>query len=200
MFNKSTTIDFPPKFQIGQAGFLNDKTTTWLLGVQVNNQANFEDNTLEMVRRGTKKLWLLRRLKQLGLDASTVLEYWVSDGPPLLEYACPLWTGSLTLLQSRRLEAVHKSAMAIMYNDWNLSYAGALARAGGLPRLDTRRKELARRWGKMATKQHGNTFFKSNPNKTRGAKRFLEPYCRTERRKMSAIPYITRMLNEKKVD
>ena len=162
----------------------------------VNNQANFEDNTAEMVRRGTKKLWLLRRMRQLGLDASTVLEYWTSEGRPLLEYSCPLWTGSISVLQSRSLEAVQRSAMAIAYSDWNISYTVALARAG-LPRLDFRREQLARTWGERAAKQHGQTFFTPNPMKTRGAPRFLEPLCRTTRRRNSAIPYITRLLNKK---
>ena len=56
----------------------------------MNNKASFEDNTAEMVRRGTKKLWLLRRMRQLGLDSATVLKYGTSEGRPLLEYSCPL--------------------------------------------------------------------------------------------------------------
>ena len=196
LFNNSTTLDFPPEFGLGQSQYLQEKTSTKLLGVIVNNKANFGDNTEEMVRRGTKKLWLLRRMRQLGLDSTTVLKYWTSEGRPLLENACALWTGSLTVIQSRSLEAVQRSAMAIAYSDLNLSYAVALARAG-LPRLDFRREQLARTWGERAAKQHGQTFFTPNPMKTRGAQRFLEPHCRTTRRRKSAIPYITRLLNKK---
>ena len=194
LFNKSKTLDFPPEVRVGQSDYLSEKTTSKMLGVIINNKADFKDNTKEMIRRATKKLWLLRRLKQLGLDTPTVLEYWVSEGRPLLEYACALWTGSLTVLESRSLEAVQRSAMAICFNRWDLSYLAALARAG-LPRLDSRRKKLARTWGERAARQHGQTFFTPNPVKTRGAKRFLEPYCRTNRRMKSAIPYITRLLN-----
>ena len=195
LFNKSATLDFPPEIRIGQTEYLTEKTTTKLLGVHINNKADFKDNTREMVRRATKKLWLLRRLKQLGLESSTVLKYWVSEGRPLLEYACALWTGSLTVLESRTLESVQRSAMAICFNRWDLSYSEALTRAR-LPRLDVRRKQLAKTWGERAARQHGQTFFTPNPTKTRGAKRFLEPYCRTKRRKKSAIPYITKLLNE----
>ena len=198
LFNKSKTLDFPPEVSVGTTEFLEEKTTAKLLGVIINNRASFDDNTREMVRRGTKKLWLLRRLKQLGLDAATVLGYWVAEGRPLLEYACALWTGSLTVLQSRSLESVQRSAMAICFNDWNLSYSAALARSG-LTRLDFRRQELARTWGERAAKQHGNTFFTPNLAKTRGADRFIEPYCRTARRRKSAIPYITRLLNKRKL-
>ena len=113
LFNNSTTLDFPPEFGLGQSQYLQEKTSTKLLGVIVNNKANFGDNTEEMVRRGTKKLWLLRRMRQLGLDSTTVLKYWTSEGRPLLENACALWTGSLTVIQSRSLEAVQRSAMAI---------------------------------------------------------------------------------------
>ena len=52
--------------------------------------------------------------------------------------------------------------MVIMFNDWNLSYSVALARAGRLPRLVTRGQELARRRGETAAKQHRNTKTKQN--------------------------------------
>ena len=194
LFNNSQTMDFPPEIRVQNSEFFNEKTSTRLLGVIINNKANFEDNTRELVRRGTKKLWLLRRMKQLGLDPATVLKYWVSECRPLLEFSCPLWTGSISKQQSRTLESVQKSALAIAFNDRNLSYRGALVRAG-LPRLDSRRLDLSRTWGLRAARQHGQTFFKQNTNNTRGAKPFLEPFCRTTKRRNSAIPFITRLLN-----
>ena len=123
-----------------------------------------------------------------------MLQYWVSEGRPLFEYSCPLWTWCISVLQSRSLDAIQKSAMAICYNSWDLSYSEALVRAG-LPWLDTRRRELTRTWGERAAKQPGQTFFTPNQVVTRGAKRFLEPFCRTTRRRKSALPYITRLLN-----
>ena len=163
LFNKSSTLDFPLEVRVGQSDYLEEKMTLRLLG--------------EIVKRGTKKLWLQHRLKQLGLEPTTVLEYWVSEGRPLLEYSCPLWTRSIPVLQSRSLEAVQKFAMAICYNSWDLSYSEALVRAG-FPRLDTRRRELTRTWGERVAKQPGQTFFTPSPVVTRGAKRFLEPFCR----------------------
>ena len=94
------------------------------------------------------------------------------------------------------MESEQRSAMAICFNERNLSYTAALVRAG-LPWLDSRRLGLARTWGERAAKQHGNTFFTPNPARTRGAERFIEPNCRTSRRRKSAIPYITRLMNKK---
>ena len=81
------------------------------------------------------------------------------------------WIGGAAVAHSTMSMAM--SAMAICYN---LSYSEALVRAG-LPRLDTRRRELTRTWGERVAKQPGQTFFTLNTVVTRGAKRFLEPFC-----------------------
>ena len=202
LFSKSRTLDFPPEYRIGQSEILSEKSCSKLLGVKLNNQLTYDDNTQYIVRRTNKKLWLLRRLRQIGLDERTVLKYWVGECRPRLEYLAPLWTGSLTINQSRTIDAVQRSALAICLDGgWGLTYSEALARAG-LERLDTRRLKLARRWGEATSKLPGQDFFVPNPRLTinpRSAKktqRFLEPSCRTNRRKRSAIPYITQLMNQ----
>ena len=197
-FNKSRTLDYPVEYQVGDSDILSEKSSTKLLGVILSNTLNFEENTQYIVRRASRKLWLLRRLKQLGLDEDTTLQFWTAECRPRLEYMAPLWTGSLSVQQSRSIDSVQRTALAICQDaGWGLSYRESLVRTG-LDRLDTRRETLARRWGEGAAKYHSQTFFKSNPNKTRGAPRFIEPACRTRRRRNSAIPYITRLLNQVK--
>ena len=94
MFNKSTTLDFPPELNIGGTGFLSEKSSTKLLGVIINNKLNFKDHTEYLIKRGNSKLWLLRRLRQVGIDGSTVLTYYTTEIRPILEYAAPFWTSS----------------------------------------------------------------------------------------------------------
>ena len=96
----------------------------------------------------------------------------------------------------KRTSKVCISHIAICFNERKLSYSAALVRAGS-PRLDSRRLGLAKTWGERAAKQHGNTFFTPNPARTRGADRFIEPHCRTSRRRKSTIPFITRLMNKK---
>ena len=164
----------------------------------INNKLNFQNHVEYIVKRGNYKLWLLRRLKQLGLNCNSVLEYYTSEIRPILEYAAPFWTGSLTIKQSKSIESVQRSALAICLHEWDLSYSECLARTG-LKRLDIRRVELSRRWGESTAKTPGQTFFHQNVNShnTRNPKRFIEPFCRTRKYSKSAVPYITRLLNEK---
>ena len=69
----------------------------------------------------------------------------------------------------------------------------------GLEDLATRRTRLALTFAKRTAfkSRHTDTFTKlENPRPTRaGGKEWLEPLCRTRRRQMSAVPYLTRLLN-----
>ena len=122
LFSKSQTLDFPLEYHIGYSDILTEKFSTKLLGVILNNQLTFEENTQYIVKRASRKLWLLRRLKQLGLDETTVLQFWTAECRPKLEYMAPLWTGSLTVQQSRTIESVQRTALAICQDGgWGLS-------------------------------------------------------------------------------
>ena len=44
-----------------------------------------------MVTKASKKIWLLRRMRQLGVDEKTITTYWVMEGRVHLEAGVPVY-------------------------------------------------------------------------------------------------------------
>ena len=143
--------------------------------------------------------FILRRMRQLGVDEATITSYWVSEGRVHLEYGVPVWTGALTSSQARDLTRVQRRAVAAITGRATRGeeYLVTCARLG-LEDLASRRTKLASTFARRtATKsRHTDIFTRlENPRPTRaGGKQWLEPLCRTRRRQMSAVPYLTRLL------
>ena len=76
-FNNSRKFIFPSEFSLGNADILQEKTTMKLLGVMIQNDLRWEAQVAHMVTKASKKIWLLRRMRQLGVDEKTITTYWV---------------------------------------------------------------------------------------------------------------------------
>ena len=65
VFNPCKTIDFRPELEFGNEQLqLLDEIK--LLGVTIRSDLRWNSNTKDIVKRAYNKLWILRRLKQLG--------------------------------------------------------------------------------------------------------------------------------------
>ena len=118
-----------------------------------------------------------------------------------LEICVPLWHSSLTKLEIRRIENVQKMAFAIIMGLNYKSYSSALVFLQ-LDKLEDRRKQLCYNFAVKCVKnpKHEHMFPKSlGPLRTRNSKMFHEQKCRTAHCYKSAIPYMTRLLNEANV-
>ena len=110
-FSRSRKYDFPMEYTIGSPQILEERTTLQILGVQVQSNLRWDEQVNQMVTRASKTCWVLRRMKALGVDKWTLVEYWKSEGRVHLEMACPVWHSSLTLAQSRSLKRCQRVAM-----------------------------------------------------------------------------------------
>ena len=195
---RSRKFDFPPDFTIGNSQTLEAKSEHKILGVMVQNSLKWDSQCTEMIRKATKCTWVIRRMKNLGVRQSLLVDYWKSEGRVMLEYACPVWHSGLTLAQARSLDRAQRVAMAAITGRWERSHTAQLQELG-LERLKTRRhricKTFAERTAKDSRHQH---MFKINPNsRTRGDKvnKYCEITTRTRTYHKSALPYLTRQLN-----
>ena len=152
-----------------------------------------------MTQRASKKIWLLRRMKQLGVDEPTITTYWRSEGLVHLENCAPVWAGGLNMGQERALQTVARRAVAAITGRTREEYTATCHRLGLEPDLCVRRLQLCRRFAlRTATRsRHQDLFSKQdNPHSTRsGGKVWREPTCRTRRHLLSARPHLTRLLN-----
>ena len=197
--SRSTKYDFPPEFNIGGSSLLEEKKELTILGVQVQSNLRWDSQVMTMISRASKTVWVLRRMRALGVDRQTLVDFWKAEGRVHLEMACPAWHSSLTVAQSRSLERSQRVAMAAIVGHWAPSLTEQLGELG-LERLSARRDTLCARFAlATATKsRHQDIFTRAATNPLRTGKRSLkyrEPKARTATYRKSAVPYLTRLLN-----
>ena len=59
-------------------------------------------------------MWAIRRMKNLGLDTFTLVDYYIKEVRVHLELAVPVWSSGLTLKLSSDIERVQRVAVSIM--------------------------------------------------------------------------------------
>ena len=196
-FSRSRKHDFPPEFKIGDSQNLEVCTTLKILGVQIQSDLKWNAQCQQMISRASSKIWVLRRMKALGLPAATLRIYWATEGRTHLEMSPALWHGSISMAQSRSLEKVQRLALSTI-TSWTWKYQDQLDFLG-LERLDLRRNKLCLTFAKRtATKSRHQDMFQltHNPHNIRTTcKRYVEPRARTTAYRNSAVPSLTRLLN-----
>ena len=169
-----------------------------LLGVTIRSDLKWSSNTEDIVKRAANKLWLLRRLKKMGANKEELVDMYTKHCRSILEYAAPVWSGAITRYECMAIERVQKMALHIILSENYLSYENAL-KLVNLESLECRRIHLCIKFAKKAEKsdKYMHWFSARSSVNTRQPKvKYLEPKARTERLKKSAIPYLTRLLNE----
>ena len=199
-FTRSRKYDFPPEFTIGGSEILQVKTEHKILGVVVQSDLGWGSQCQEMVRRATNTTWAIRRVKTLGVSEAKLTNFWKSEGRVMLEYACPVWHSSLTAAQSRSLDRAQRIAMAAITGRWEPSHTKQLLDLG-LDRLKPRRDLLCKRFAERTAQnsRHKVLFNPIQSNTRMGAQgtRYMEVRTRTATYHKSALPYLTRVLNQR---
>jgi hypothetical protein len=152
-----------------------------------------------MVSKASKTIWVIRRMKSLGVDTRTLVKFWTAEGRVHREMGCPVWHSSLTLAQSRALARCQIVAMAAIVGHWTPSHTQQLEELG-LSRLFTRRVQICRRFAESTAvkSRHRDIFTVAHTNPGQQGKHtrhYLEPRARTAAYRKSAVPYLTRLLN-----
>ena len=129
----------PPLTLGGQT--LGIVTQAKLLGLHIRSDLRWSDQVDVMVSKGSRRLYLLSRLRRAGLTCADLITVYCGYIRPTLEYAAPCWNAGLTKSQSNSLERIQKRACRIMLGSQYLSYSEALITLG-LQRLSERRLSL----------------------------------------------------------
>jgi hypothetical protein len=194
-FSRSNKYDFPPEVSIDGAGFLEEKKTLRMLGVMVQSDLRWGTQCAEMVKKASKTIWVLRRMRELGVDTATLVQYWKAEGRVHLEFQAPVWHSGLTGAQSRSLDRSQRLAMVAMAG-WHPSHSQQL-RELGLEALPARRRRLAKRFARRtATRSRHTDLFQQVARPRRQTKLYREPKSRTAGHYSSPLPFLTRLLNE----
>ena len=200
LFNTSKQRDFMPEIKAGNQ-VLEVVDQYKLVGVMISSNLKWDENTHYITKKAYSRLWMIRRLKNLGLNKTSLVQVFTMQIRSVLEYGAVVWHPMLTDQNSKAIERVQKSALAIILGPNYLCYENALSQTG-LERLDVRRKQLCLTFAKKTLKHplHSN-WFKGLPENehinTRSEKpRFLPVQARTQRLLRSPVAYLTKLLND----
>ena len=177
--------------------YINDQqfelvTSFKSLGVSINNQLKWNDNVTIIVKKASKRLYILRVLRRSGIPSADLLSIYNALIRSVLEYACEVWHTSLPQYLSNKIERVQKRALRILYPFTDYAEALSISRCS---RLDDRRHSICQntfqKIAKPCSKLHhllpstrGNVHGRSLRNNNQ----LSFPKCRTERFKNSFIP------------
>jgi hypothetical protein len=198
-FSRSKKYDFPAELTIGGSDILEVKTQHRILGIIVQDDLRWQAQCEEMVTRATRCTWAIRRMRAMGVPQASLVEYWKSEGRVMLEYGCPVWHSGLTVTQSRSLDRAQRVAMAAITGHWEPSHTRQLEDLG-LERLALRRSKLCERFARRTAtnSRHMDMFtpMVSLQRKAKHGKKYREIAARTKSYHNSALPYLTRLLNQ----
>jgi hypothetical protein len=132
------------------------------------------------------------------MDTFIIMDYYMKEVRVHLELAVPVWHSGLTLKLSADIERVQRIAVSILLGRYDFDYGRSCAMLGLKP-LYIRREELCKRFAVKTTssKCRHNDLFKIQTSgyNTRG-QYYREHLCHTSRFYKSALPYLTRTLNQ----
>ena len=189
-----------PQFEIG-GNEIELVEEMRLLGLIIRSDLKWSSNTENMVVKGYKRLWMLRRLKQYGAKNEELLDVYIKQIRSVLELVVPVWQSSITMQERCDIERVQRAALNIILGYRYTSYKEALEWFD-LESLEDRRRKLCSKFAKKAVKHENfQNWFKVD--KTRSRKRQEQPrYChvraRLGRYKKSPLSYLTDILNSAK--
>ena len=195
---KSRSKAFPTEIEIGE-DFLTEKKEMKVLGVILTPDLKWAKNTVYICQKAYKNMWVIRRMKVLGLDSFTLVDYYIKEIRVHLELAVPVWNSGLSLKLSADIERVQRVAVSIIFG--NTGYAQACAMLGLKP-LAVRRLELCERFAvnTASSKSRHHDLFQLDKNGTHDTRSekssYREHVCRKSRFYKSPLPYLTRILNQ----
>ena len=106
LFNTSRKYDFPPEVGFSEGDYLEYVTHMKLVGVMVSSDLRWTKNTEYICQKAMQRMWVLRRMKGVKLDAEYLLDTYKKEIRSLLELAVPVWHSGLTVKQASDIERV----------------------------------------------------------------------------------------------
>ena len=198
LFNHSKKYDFHPKCSL-EGNDIELVEEMKILGIIVTSNLKFNKNTDFMIKRAYKRMWMIRRLKNLGASNTQLKDIYIKQVRSVLEQCVPLWHPSLAQYETQNIERVQKAALRIIYGQNYHSYNSA-CKAANLLTLEVRRLDLCESFAKKSLKHPKHSkWFKLNAKATHTRQKlpkFATPYSRTARFDNSPIPYLTGLLNK----
>ena len=199
IFNFSKKKQFTTKMKVNNTDLeVVDKCK--ILGTVLTNNLSWNENTLELVKKGFKRMQLLYKAARFTNSRQDLKSIYLTYIRSAIEQSAVVWHSSLTRKNRKDLERVQKAAIKVILSSNYTTYQEGL-KILKIQSLDDRRRTLCL---KFATKSLKNekvkNMFPINEQKyrieTRKRNKFKIFKSNTNRYDKSAVPYMRRILNE----
>ena len=195
MFNRARKWDFPPELFFQSGIQMKVVHQVKLVGVIISDDLRWEENTKYICQKARQKLWILRRMKGLGLSLSHMLDVYCKEVRSILEMCVPVWHSGLTRKQATNIERVQKLAFRIILDQQYHTYANALSILK-VETLQGRRLELCKNFALKNFKSEFNFFEPRQCSvNTRSRYSVQEFRCNSAKFEKSSLPFLSKLLN-----
>ena len=171
-----------------------------LLGVTIQSDLKWDQQVKRIITDASRWLFILSRLKKNGVATKDLVSIYKTYILPVLEFGAVVWSSSISQAQSLSIERVQKRAMRLIAYPHVLPYTDLLD-AFNMHTLSVRRNQLIMRFGNalLVSERHRHllplTHQSISGRNLRNSHQLNIPYSRTQRYKMSPIPFMSRLLN-----
>ena len=91
------------------------ETDLRLVGLILLDDLTWKANTDSLIKRAYAKLWIIRRLKQMGAETNILKLIYYRHVRSILEFGVPVWNGAISQKEVNMLERAQKIAIHIIY-------------------------------------------------------------------------------------
>ena len=126
LFNPLKKFDTLPKISLSEDDPVEVVEEYKLLGQIIRSDMKTISNTEHICRKGYQRLWIVRRLKELGCDMTDLLDVLRQQVVSVLEQAVPYWGPLITRKESNMIERVLKTGLQIILQEKYKSFKNAL--------------------------------------------------------------------------
>ena len=197
LFNPCTSVDFMPDLRLDNQE-VEVVEELRLLGVIVRSDMTWVSNTENMIDKANKRLWIVRRLKNLGAQEGDLIDLYIKQIRSVLELAVPAWHGAITQMERMDIERIQKCAAHIILGERYISYKQAL-KTLNMQSLQSRRDKLCLNFARKAEKHTKFEKWFKPAHYSQNTRQEKFKYCKVQARHnrfdKSPLSYLTRMLN-----
>ena len=79
-----------------------------------------------MIKKASQRLWILRRLRNLGARSDSIKDVYIKQIRSVLEFGVPVWQGSITVDEKQDIERVQKCPLHIILGSNCINHKNAL--------------------------------------------------------------------------
>ena len=199
LFNPAKQWDFMPEIVVGGRN-LEVVEVYKLVGVQISSNLKWDENTDYITKKAYSRLWMIKRLKNLGLNTASLLEVFKMQIRSVLEFGAVVWHSMLSDKNSREIERVQKSAVKIILGDKYIGYKKSLEKLE-IETLKDRRDQLCLNFALKSRKNPKTKHMfpeneKIHAMQLRKPEKFKVDQANTERFKNSSIIFMQNLLNK----